>query len=89
MSENGKQVASLGGSIWVADKSGAWSDFSYQGEDQIKLVPDKKSYKVGETAHVLANNDTLPGKEATDLSEIVNDDRRGSEATGRTVWSRT
>ncbi|MDQ3907954.1 MAG: MG2 domain-containing protein, partial [Acidobacteriota bacterium] len=54
VNENGKQIASNGGSIWVADRNGAWTDYSYQGENQIKLVPDKKSYKVGETAHVLA-----------------------------------
>jgi uncharacterized protein YfaS (alpha-2-macroglobulin family) len=54
VNENGKQIASNGGSIWVADRNGQWTDYSYQGEEQIKLVPDKKSYKVGETAHVLA-----------------------------------
>ncbi|MCA1628766.1 MAG: hypothetical protein LC774_00040 [Acidobacteria bacterium] len=54
INEGGKQITSLGGSLWVADRDSQWSDYSYQGEDQIKLVPDKKSYKVGETAHVLA-----------------------------------
>lgn len=52
--ENGRHIISEGGSVWVADRSDQWSDYSYQGEDQIKLVPDKKSYRIGETAHVLA-----------------------------------
>jgi hypothetical protein len=52
--ENGKPVESLGGSLWVADRSEQFSDYSYQESEAVKLVPDKKSYKAGETAHVLA-----------------------------------
>jgi hypothetical protein len=54
--ENGKAVASIGGYLWVTDRQYPWSDSSYYSEDynSIKLVPDKKSYKPGETAHVLA-----------------------------------
>ena len=54
--ENGKPVASIGGYLWVTERQYAWSDSSYYSEDynSIKLVPDKKSYKPGETAHVLA-----------------------------------
>ncbi len=54
--ENGKPVASIGGYLWVTERQYAWSDSSYYSEDynSIKLVPDKKSYKLGETAHVLA-----------------------------------
>jgi uncharacterized protein YfaS (alpha-2-macroglobulin family) len=54
--ENGKPVATLGGYLWVTDRQYPWSDSSYYSEDynSIKLVPDKKSYKAGETAHVLA-----------------------------------
>ncbi|HKP71946.1 MAG TPA: MG2 domain-containing protein, partial [Pyrinomonadaceae bacterium] len=52
--ENGRPVSSMGGSIWVADRSEQWSDYSYQESDTIKLVPDKKSYRAGDTAHVLA-----------------------------------
>ncbi len=56
INEGGRQVASLGGYLWVTDRQYAWSDSSYYSEDynSIKLVPDKKSYKPGETAHVLA-----------------------------------
>ncbi|MGH9928547.1 MAG: alpha-2-macroglobulin family protein, partial [Pyrinomonadaceae bacterium] len=54
--ENGRAVATIGGYLWVTDKQYAWSDSSYYSEDynSIKLVSDKKSYKPGETAHVLA-----------------------------------
>ncbi len=54
--ENGQAVPRIGGSLWVTDNQYAWSESSYYSEDynSIKLVPDKKSYKAGETAHVLA-----------------------------------
>jgi uncharacterized protein YfaS (alpha-2-macroglobulin family) len=54
--ESGKKVASIGGYLWVTDQQYPWSDSSYYSEDynSIKLVPDKKSYRAGETAHVLA-----------------------------------
>ena len=54
--EGGKKVASIGGYLWVTDRQSQWSDSSYFSEDRnsIKLVPDKKSYRAGETAHVLA-----------------------------------
>jgi uncharacterized protein YfaS (alpha-2-macroglobulin family) len=54
--ENGRPVASIGGYLWVTDRQYPWSDSSYYSEDynSIKLVADKKSYKPGETAHVLA-----------------------------------
>ena len=54
--EGGKKVASFGGYLWVTDRQSEWSESSYYSEDHnsIKLVPDKKSYRAGETAHVLA-----------------------------------
>ncbi len=54
--EGGKQVASIGGYLWVTDRLSEWSDSSYYSEDHnsIKLVPDKQSYRAGETARVLA-----------------------------------
>ncbi len=54
INENGRDVAFAAGSFWVSDRSNSWSDVSYQGEEQIKLVPDKKAYKAGDTAHILA-----------------------------------
>ncbi|MGI8836637.1 MAG: alpha-2-macroglobulin family protein [Pyrinomonadaceae bacterium] len=54
--ESGKKVASIGGYLWVTDRYSSWTDSSYYSDDYnaIKLVPDKKSYRAGETAHVLA-----------------------------------
>src|SRR6185503_6900787 len=54
--ENGKDYTSIGGFIWVSSKETQWSDSAYFSENygSIKLVPDKKSYRVGETARVLA-----------------------------------
>jgi uncharacterized protein YfaS (alpha-2-macroglobulin family) len=73
INENGKPVVMEGGSLWVAARNGEWSDVSYEGEGQIKLVPDKKAYKPGETAHVLA---LLPKEKAhllvtTELSGVM------------------
>jgi alpha-2-macroglobulin len=59
--ENGRQIVSDAGSIWVADRNNAWSDYSYQDDASIKLILDKRSYKPGETAHILA---LLPTSEA-------------------------
>lgn len=54
--EGERHYTSLSGFIWVANEtetaSRYWSS-DYQ-ESSIKLVPDKKSYRAGETAHVLA-----------------------------------
>jgi uncharacterized protein YfaS (alpha-2-macroglobulin family) len=59
--EAGKPVVTEAGSLWVADPTGRWSDVSYEGEGEIKLVPDKKSYRPGETAKILA---LLPKEDA-------------------------
>jgi len=54
--ESGKQYVSLGGFIWSTGDAHEWSDSCYFNENfgSIKLVPDKKSYRPGDTAHVLA-----------------------------------
>ncbi len=53
--ENGKQYESVGGYLWVASSDDRWAErYSNSAYDSIKLVPDKKSYRVGETARVLA-----------------------------------
>jgi len=54
VSENGKQYASNGGYLWITDERNAWMDSLNEDYGSIKLVPDKKSYQPGETAHVLA-----------------------------------
>jgi hypothetical protein len=87
VNENGKQIVNRGGSFWAPDKKGEWSDFQYRDFDEkaIKLVPDKKSYKPGETAHVLA---MLPADKAhllvtTELAEVMT--VRQIDAPGRSV----
>ncbi|HEX8474433.1 MAG TPA: MG2 domain-containing protein [Pyrinomonadaceae bacterium] len=72
--EDGREIVYEGGYVWVADRENDWSDYSYQGEETVKLVPDKKSYRVGETAHVLA---LLPKADAhllvtTELRNVMN-----------------
>lgn len=73
--ENGRPVATIGGYLWVTDRQYPWTESSYYSEDynSIKLVPDKKSYRPGETAHVLA---ILPTDNAhllvsTELSTVM------------------
>ena len=63
--EADKQFVSLGSFIWVAGAGDEWASSDYYNDNvgSIKLVPDKKSYRPGETAHVLA---ILP-KERADL----------------------
>lgn len=85
--DEGKQFASVGGFIWVAASDQQWSDAAYYKESfgSIKLVPDKKSYRPGETAHVLA---VLPGDRAnllvtTERSTIMS--ARQVKAAGQTV----
>jgi uncharacterized protein YfaS (alpha-2-macroglobulin family) len=83
--ENGKAVTSMGGSLWVTDRNQQFADYSYQESEAIKLVPDKKSYKAGETAHVLA---LLPTDKAhllvtTELLNVMS--VRQISATGRAV----
>src|SRR5215813_6509154 len=87
VNENGREIVNRGGAFWAPDKKGQWSDFSYENYDEksIKLVPDKKSYKPGQTAHVLA---MLPTDQAhllvtTELSEVLS--VRQIDATGRSI----
>jgi len=87
VTEDGKEIVNRGGSFWAPDKKGEWSDFSYENYDakSIKLVPDKKAYKPGETAHVLA---MLPVDQAhllvtTELSEVLS--MRQIDSAGRSI----
>ena len=52
----GQQFVSVGGFIWVASPGDGWANSDYYSENvgSIKLVPDKKSYRPGDVAHVLA-----------------------------------
>jgi len=85
--ENGKEIVSHGGSFWAPDRQGAWADFDYRYSDEngIKLVPDKKSYQPGETAHVLA---MLPRDKThllvtTELARVMT--MRQIDAPGRSI----
>lgn len=87
VNENGTQIINRGGYIWAADRTSQWSDFNFRdtGEDAIKLVPDKKSYKPGDTAHVLA---LLPTDKAhllvtTELASVMT--ARQIDAPGRSL----
>lgn len=81
-----RQFVSLGGAIWVMSADNQWSDSAYySGSGSINLVPDKKSYRAGETARVLA---ILPKDGAnllvtTELNNIVS--ARYVKVTGKTV----
>ncbi len=73
--EGDRDTTSLAGFIWVTTKEFQWTDSAYYMENagSIKLVPDKKSYRVGDTAHVLA---ILPKEDArllvsTELESVL------------------
>ncbi|HEU0180485.1 MAG TPA: MG2 domain-containing protein [Blastocatellia bacterium] len=71
--DKGKRVPSDAGYIYAADPNNRWADWAYESSGSIKLIPDKKSYKPGETAHVLA---MLPTDKAhllvtTELSSVM------------------
>jgi uncharacterized protein YfaS (alpha-2-macroglobulin family) len=87
VTENGKQIEHRGGYLWSTDKKSQWSDFQFRDSDEktIKLVPDKKTYRPGETAHVLA---MLPADQAhllitTELATVMT--TRIIDAPGRSV----
>ena len=85
--EGAKEIVNHGGYIWAPDRTGEWSDFEYrdEGENSIKLVLDKKSYRPGETAHVLL---LLPADNVhllitTELATVLT--TRQIDAPGRSV----
>ncbi len=83
--ENGKKVPSDAGYIYATDRNNRWADSAYRDYGSIKLVADKKSYKVGDTARVLA---MLPTDGAyllvtTEMSKVM--DARRIDADGRAV----
>jgi uncharacterized protein YfaS (alpha-2-macroglobulin family) len=80
-----KKVESLGGYLWVADRDDKWADFATEDYESIKLVPDKKSYQPGETAHVLAMlpSDGVHLLVTTELERIMT--ARTVDAPGRAV----
>ncbi len=84
--EGEKSIVSLGGYLWAADRNNTrGTELSFEDSDSVKLVPDKQSYRPGETAHVLA---MLPTDQAhllvtTELLTVMNTQR--IDAAGRAV----
>ncbi|HEV2862017.1 MAG TPA: MG2 domain-containing protein [Pyrinomonadaceae bacterium] len=83
--EQGRSVTTEAGAFWAADRTGEWADVSYPAEGEIELKADKKSYRPGETARVLA---LLPKDNAhllvtTELDRVLNTWR--VDAKGRAV----
>lgn len=83
--ESKKDVVSEGGYLWIADRKNEWTDYSYEDYSSIKLIPDKKSYRPGETAHVLAmlKTDHADLLVTTELMSVMS--ARHLEAKGRAV----
>jgi hypothetical protein len=83
--EDKKDVVSRGGYLWVADRTNEWTNYSYEDYGSIKLIPDKKSYRPGETAHVLAmlKTDHANLLVTTELMSVMT--ARHIEAKGRAV----
>lgn len=83
---NGRKFTSLGGFLWITNQDNNWPAMDYlSSSNSIKLVPDKKSYRVGEVAHVLA---ILPKEGAnllvtTELDSVMS--ARYVNAPGKTV----
>lgn len=59
--EGARQIVSVGGFIYATDRNNGWADEAQRDFGSIKLIPDKKSYRPGETARVLA---VLPNERA-------------------------
>jgi uncharacterized protein YfaS (alpha-2-macroglobulin family) len=83
--EGGRKVLSDGGYIYVTDRNNGWADAAGRDYESIKIIPDKKSYKVGEKARVLA---MLPTDKAhllvtTELARVM--ETRHVYAEGRAV----
>src|SRR5262245_27146277 len=83
--DKGKRIPSDAGYIYGSDRNDRWSDWAYQDSSSIKLIPDKKSYKPNDTAHVLA---MLPADKAhllvtTEMASVMS--HRRVDAKGRAV----
>jgi uncharacterized protein YfaS (alpha-2-macroglobulin family) len=85
--EDGREVISGGGSFWASDRDSRDENFSFRdyGGKSIKLIPDKKSYQPGETAHVMVvlPEDGLHLLVTTELLSVMT--ARQIDAQGRTL----
>ena len=85
ITENGRQIEHDAGSFYVTSETDSWVGNAWRDEGSIKLVTDKKSYKVGETAKILA---MLPTDKAhllvtTEMARVL--ETRHIYADGRAV----
>jgi uncharacterized protein YfaS (alpha-2-macroglobulin family) len=85
--EDGKEVTNRGGSFWASDRRTEDNRFTFRdyGTSSINLIPDKKSYQPGETAHVLVvlPEDGLHLLVTTELLSVMT--ARQIDAPGRTL----
>ncbi len=54
VTENGREIEHDAGGLYVTSETEGWVNNAWRDEGSIKLQPDKKSYKPGETAKILA-----------------------------------
>ncbi|MGH9899866.1 MAG: alpha-2-macroglobulin family protein, partial [Pyrinomonadaceae bacterium] len=87
VNEGNRKIAFNGTTLWIVDKNSTFADESSGNYyyRSTKIIPDKKQYKPGETAHVLV---LLPEEDAhlfvtTELQSITN--AWHIEARGRSV----
>ena len=87
VNEKDNEIVNRGGYLWSTDRNNKWADFAFNNQDakSIKLVPDKKSYRPGETAHVLAMlpDDQVHLLVTTELASVLTS--RQLDATGRSL----
>ena len=73
VTENGREIEHDAGGLYVTSETDSWVGNAWRDEGSIKLQPDKKSYKPGETAKILA---LLPKDKAhllvtTELNRVI------------------
>lgn len=73
VTENGREIEHDAGGLYVTSETEGWVNNAWRDEGSIKLQPDKKSYKPGETAKILA---LLPKDKAhllvtTELNRVI------------------
>ncbi len=84
--DKGKAIPSFGSTIYVTDNTDGWAaNYMTYNYDAITLIPDKKSYQVGETAHVLAllQHDNASLLVTTEMYNVMS--MRRMDVKGRSV----
>lgn len=84
--DKGKAIPSFGDYIYVSDGNDNWADgYLNRNYGAISMIPDKKSYVVGDTAHVLAllPHDNVSLLITTEMFNVMSS--RRVEVKGRSV----